>query len=136
VLGLDSCVTKANLPAGRQDGKKGRGKNKKFFGFSSPLPAGRQVFPTFPFFLRQSQDKSLVLHFLVRRYLLSFREFPSATSGQALLKSYFLVFLLLLSSLLIFDLSIMFSLCMNDCYCFSLEFWVKPWKAQSRSFWN
>jgi hypothetical protein len=53
---------------------------------------------------------------------LSSREFPSATSGQALLRSYFLVFLLLLSPLF----HSLFSFCMNDCQCFWLEFWVKP----------
>jgi hypothetical protein len=81
VLGLDSCVTKGRWEKGKRE------KQEILWVFFPP--ACRQA--GFP----------LVLHFFVRRYLLSSRKFPSATSGQALLKSYFLVFLLLLSSLFI-----------------------------------
>jgi hypothetical protein len=53
--------------------KREEGKTRSSLGF---LP----FFPTFPFSLRQSQDKSSVLHFLVQLYLLSSRKFPVESS--------------------------------------------------------
>jgi hypothetical protein len=64
---LSPCVTKGNLPAmptaGKPAGRMEKWKEGKVKGSLGFLP----FFPAFPFFLRQSQDKSLVLYLRVIR---------------------------------------------------------------------